>query len=237
MAPSPRAVPAPPAAPALAAAGFGASRRGLLEALKRLGPATLREAAADLGLSRETAREHLNALAADGLVTRAGTRRAGPGRPEVLYRLADRAEALFPRRDAQVLAELAAWLLARGGEATLRRFFVRRTAPRLAAAKARLAGLRGRRRLEEVARILSEEGYMASAADGAIRLAHCPILGVVGVTRLPCRAELAMVEALLGRKLRRTDYLPDGGTSCSYAVDPPPVRARGGPGVRAPKGL
>lgn len=206
------------------ATGLGDSRRGLLEALKRLGRATLRQAAADLGLSRETAREHLNALGADGLVERAGTRRRGPGRPEILYRLTARAEALFPRRDGELLAELVTWLVARGGEATLRRFFEERTGPRLAAARPRLAGLRGRKRLEEVARILSEEGYMAEVVDGALRLCHCPLRSVVAVTHIPCRTELALVESLLGRPFRRTDYLPDGGDSCSYRVRGAPRR-------------
>lgn len=208
--------PRSPARDPVQATGLGDSRRRLLEAVKRLGAATLREAAADLGLSRETAREHLNALGADGLLERSGTRRDGPGRPEILYRLAPRAEALFPRRDAEVLAELSAWLLERGREAELRRFFERRAGARLGAARRRLVGLKGRKRLDEVARILTDEGYMAAVVDGSLRLAHCPIRSVVDVTHLPCRAELALVESLLGRKLQRTDYLPDGGTSCSY---------------------
>jgi predicted ArsR family transcriptional regulator len=207
-----------PPADGLRAAGLGDSRRRLLDAIKRQGAATLREAAADLGLSRETAREHLNALGAEGLIERAGTRRGGLGRPEIVYRLTARAEALFPRRDAEVLAELAAYLLAHGGEKDLRRFFEQRARSRLAAGRRRLAGLTGRERLEEVAQILSDEGYMAEVVDGSLRLAHCPMLGVVGVTRLPCRAELSLVERLLGRKLERTDYLPDGGMACAYRV-------------------
>jgi len=205
--------------PGAAPPGLGDSRRRLLDAIKRHGTATLREAAADLALARETVREHLNALGAEGLVERAGTRRGGPGRPEIVYRLTARAETLFPRRDGEVLGELTAWLLARGGEPMLREFFQGRAAARLAAARTRLAGLRGRKRLEEVARILSDLGYMADVAGGALRLAHCPIRSVVDVTHLPCRAELAMVEGLLGRTLRRTDYLLEGGTSCSYRVE------------------
>ncbi len=201
------------------AAGLGASRAQLLEGIKRLGRATLREAAADLGLARETVREHLNALGAEGLVERAGTRRAGPGRPEIVYRLTPRAEALFPQRDRELLGELSAWLLAHGGEPELRSFFEERARTRLSGARARLSGLKGRRRLEAVARILSAEGYMAEAVGGSLRLAHCPIRGVVDATRLPCRAELGLVERLLGRKLKRTDYLPEGGTSCSYRVE------------------
>ena len=207
-----------PAAPAslLPDAGFGPTRRRLLEALKRHGATTLRELGGELRVSRETLREHVQALAAEGLVVREGTRRHGPGRPEVLYGLAPRADALFPQRESQVLADLAAHLLARGGEAELKGFFEARAGRRLDAARARLAGLRGRKRLEEGARILAEEGYMAEVVDGTLRLAHCPLMGVVAVTRLPCRAELGMVESLLGHRLRRIDYLPDGGLSCSY---------------------
>jgi predicted ArsR family transcriptional regulator len=217
--PAPAAAPAP-AAPSLAA--FGASRRLLLEALKRRGTATLLEAAADVGLSRESVREHVNALAAEGLVARAGVRRAGPGRPELLYRLTSRSGALFPQRDAALLGELAAFLAAGGQDDVLERFFARRAAARRKVAQRRLAGLTGRRRLEEVARILSEDGYMAEvvkAPGGAtLRLTHCPIGALVAATRLPCRAELGLVEDLLGRRLKRTDYLPEGGASCSYMV-------------------
>ena len=118
-----------------------------------------------------------------------------------------------------MLAELAGYLLAHGGAGALRRFFEERAARRLGSARGRLAGLRGRKRLEEVARILSEEGYMAEAVGSTLRLAHCPLRDIVGVTHLPCRAEQALVGSLLGRPLRRTDYLPDGGDSCSYRVE------------------
>ncbi len=222
---------APPAAPAPTSgageppgAALGASQRRLLEVLKRRGSATLLEVSAALALSRETVREHLNALAAGALVARNGTRRGGRGRPEILYRLTRRAESLFPQRDGAVLGELAAWLRSHGGDAMLKRFFEERAGRRRDEAMRRVAKLKGRRRLEEVARILSEEGYMAEVEGGALRLCHCPIAQAVAVTRAPCRAELAFVESLLGRPLTRTDYLPDGGASCTYRVG----SARGG---------
>lgn len=196
----------------------GATQQRVLDAVKRRGQASLLELAATLGLTRETLREHLNALGAAGMVERAGVRRGGRGRPEVMYRLTPAAEALFPQRDGELLGELAAWLTAEGDEAALRRFFDQWSGRRRAAAMERVAGLRGRERLREVARILSEEGYMAEVEGDALRLCHCPIRNVVAATRAPCRAELALVQDLLGRPLTRTDYLPDGGASCSYEV-------------------
>ncbi len=223
--PAPRSPARPPSTPTdtPSLAAFGESRRRLLESLKRRGTATLLEVAAELRLSRESVREHLNAMAGEGLVARAGVRRAGPGRPEVLYGLTTRAGALFPQRDAALLEELAAFLVDRGHENVLERFLARRAAARKQAARRRLAGLTGRRRLEEIARILSDDGYMAEVVESqagapTLRLTHCPIGSLVAATRLPCRAELALVEGLLGRKLERIDYLPDGGLSCSYRI-------------------
>ncbi len=204
--------------------GLGASQRRLLDALKREGLLTLRELAAALALSRETLREHVNALAAAGLVRRAGNRRGGRGRPEVLYQLTAAAEGLFPQKDGQLLAELTAWLTDEGHEATIRAFFEQRAERRGADALSRVEGLRGKRRLEEVAKILTEEGYMAEVTGRSLRLCHCPIRQAVDVTRAPCRSELLMVERLLGRRLERTDYLPDGGVSCTYRVEDAPAR-------------
>lgn len=196
--------------------GFGPTQRQLLELLKRRGTATLRELALATALSRETLREHLHALAAAGLVARAGSRRGGRGRPEILYRLADSADDLFPQRDGAVLADLAAWLRAEGQEGTMKRFFEQRAERRAVAALERLGSLKGRRRLEEVARILTEEGYMAEVHGRSLRLCHCPLRQAVAATRAPCRAEQSFVERLLGRALERTDYLPEGGASCTY---------------------
>lgn len=211
-------------APADPRPGVGASQLELLLALKRRGPSTIVELGAALQLAKETLREHLAALVGRGLVGRHGARRGGPGRPEIVYGLAPAADAFFPRREGAVLTELVRHLLAEGREAELRAFFAARATARREAAGARLAGLRGRHRFDEVARILTEEGYMAEVVtDGAgrpraLRLCHCPIRDVVAVTRLPCRTELAFVEALLGRKLSRSDYLPEGDASCSYQL-------------------
>jgi predicted ArsR family transcriptional regulator len=102
-------------------------------------------------------------------------------------------------------------------------------AQRRDAALGRLEGLHGRERLEEVARILTEEGYMAEIQPGTngapaqLRLCHCPVRELVEVTRAPCRAEVAFVKALVGRELARSglarvEHIADGGSACAYAV-------------------
>lgn len=211
--------------------GLGTSQRILLERLKRLGTASLGELEGDLGLARETVRDHLKALGAEGLVERAGVRREGPGRPQVLYRLSAEGERLFPRREGELLRELAAFLIDDGREELLAGFFDRRAAAKRERLAARVAGLDPERRLREVAAILTEEGFLAEVAAPAgstaardaagpprLRLCHCPLREVVAVSHLPCRAELALIEELLGRRLARETFIPHGASACTYAV-------------------
>lgn len=208
------------------APGLGESQRRILLALKRRGPLTLAEVARDLDLARETLREHLNALAGRGLVRRAGTRGEGPGRPEILFALSEAGEALFPRGEGRLLRDLAAFLVERRATDLLRDFLEERVARRRGEAEDRLRGLEGRDRLEEVAAILSEEGFMArveaggGASEPVLRLCHCPIRELVEASRLPCEVEVAFVRELVGEPLRRIEYMPEGDRTCTYHPEP-----------------
>jgi predicted ArsR family transcriptional regulator len=103
----------------------------------------------------------------------------------------------------------------------LEEFFAWRTGSRRPAAEARLGGLTGMARLEELARMLEEEGYMpevTATPDGRpmLRLCNCPIAGLAGLTDLPCRAELGFLESLLEESLVRTEHRASGSIACAY---------------------
>lgn len=196
----------------------------ILEHLKRSGEASIPDLARTFGLSPETVRAHMKALAEDAWVEDSGTRSEGRGRPERLWALTRAAESLFPRREAEVLQGFAAYLREVGREDLLVAFLDRFAGERRATALTRLKGLEGRARLDEVALILSDEGYMAEIVDGPdgglprLRLCHCPVRELVEVTRAPCRAEVTFVRELVGDTLARVEYIPDGGAACAYAV-------------------
>lgn len=214
--------------------GLGESQRVLLFELKRRGEATLAElAAADL--ARETIRDHLKSLQAGGLVERAGVRRQGRGRPQVVYRLTPGGEKQFPQREGELLQELAEFLLDGGHEELLERFFAARNDRKRRRLAARLGPLSGAERVREVAAALTEDGFLAEAVDGgrALRLCHCPWRHLVAVSRLPCRAEIGLVGELLGRPLVRESFMPDGDAACTYTM-PDPAGEAGRP-VAAPE--
>ena len=205
--------------------GLGDTQRRVLELLKLRGPSTLAELGGAVELARETLREHLNALAARGLVRPAGRRREGPGRPENVYALDEAGEALFPRREGEVLRQLAEHLLEEGASEALASFFRRRVAAVGEEALRRVADLEGRERLEAVAEILSEEGFMARIREGEdgrprLILHHCPLRELVEATTLPCRAELTWVGEALDEPLERESWMPGGDRTCGYAVGP-----------------
>jgi predicted ArsR family transcriptional regulator len=210
--------------------GLGETQQAILLSLKRRGPATQAQVGEELDYSPATLREHLRTLTTHGLVERRGSRHGKRGRPEVVYALTRRGEALFPHRESEVLSELVAHLLELGHGDLLDRFFAARVAARRPAALARVRGLRGAERFQEVARILSDEGFMALVGDTpggpTLRLCHCPIRDLVAVTSLPCRYEQALIGELLDRPLQRTEYLPDGQASCSYREATPTTPAQ-----------
>lgn len=202
--------------------GLGESQAAILELLLRRGRATLAELEEDLELATETLRDHLDALAVKGLVERAGVRRDGPGRPRIVYGLSESGLELFPRREADLLRELTRFLAEEGSLHLLEEFFERRASAQREELIGRVSGLEGEERLREVARILSEQGFMAEVAHQEspprIRLCNCPIRDLVEVSHLPCRAELRLVRELLGRSLHRVSYMPDGDDSCTYSL-------------------
>lgn len=202
--------------------GLGGTQRSILDLLKRGGSATIPQLARELGLNIETVRGHLKTLTARALVRRMGGRRSGPGRPEIVYGLTPASEDLFPRSEGAVLRELASHLKQSGNGHILQEFIEHGIARRREEALARVAHLEGRERLDEVARILSELGFMARVEDASgtptLRLCHCPLRALVDATRVPCRAEIGFIGELLGKPLARLSYIPAGAPSCSYAV-------------------
>lgn len=207
----------------IAASGLGASQRRVLVLLKRDGEQSVGELAARLELAAETVRGHMSALAGHGLVRRAGSRKDGPGRPEILYGLTDGAETLFPQEEGRLLRELTAYLTGEGHDGVLEAFFEARLERQREEARERVQGLDGRERLEAVADVLTEEGFMAEVVEdgdgeAGLRLCHCPLKEMVAVSRLPCRAEVAWIRQLLGLELTRRSWMPEGDRTCTYSV-------------------
>jgi predicted ArsR family transcriptional regulator len=202
--------------------GLGDSQQAIMAHLRRLGPSTLADLGARIELAVPTLREHIHVLLGRGLVREAGRRGEGPGRPSTLYALSPQGAELFPLREHELLQRLVLHLHEQGKSELLESFFAGEAKHANAASRKRLEGLTGRERLDEVARIMTERGFMAEIDDSGdrprLRLCNCPLRHIVEVSHLPCKAEIGFVRELLGEKMARETFMPDGDHTCSYVA-------------------
>lgn len=202
-------------------------RRSLLMALKRRGRAHADELATDLAVTVSAVRQHLAALAGAGLVTHDDVRQ-GPGRPRHFHRLTSAGEELFPRAYGELTSELLACVEDEDPE-LLDRLFERRRRRRVERARRRLADLDLAGQVQELARVLDDDGYLAEARaepDGTFRIVehNCAILNVALRYGQACGTELAFLrEVLPAASVERVAHLLDGSHVCAYRITPRPT--------------
>lgn len=202
------------------------TRRELLQLVKRKGSLSLDEAMEALDMARTTVREHLLRLERKGLVERS-TERQGRGRPSLRYTMTPKAKILFPSRDGELMGRLLAFLNEEGAEELVGTFFEDYWNERTRRVKQKLEGVGEddlEKRLELLAEILEEEGFMPQIERGegtiTIRECNCPFPESVKQTHIPCKLEAAFYETLFGAQVKRSNYIPDGHPACTYELAP-----------------
>ena len=205
------------------------TRRRILDLIKRKGPQDASALAGPLGISPMGVRQHLYVLEREGLVS-FEERSGGVGRPAKLWRLSADGERLFPDAHAQLLEEvLAAGRKALGPE-EVGRLLDERTRAQRNEYRRRIPptpdpGVR----LEALARIRREEGYMAESKknpDGSYSLVenHCSILRAAEACAELCDCELDLFRSLLGDgfEVEREEHIATGDRRCAYRIRPAP---------------
>jgi DeoR family suf operon transcriptional repressor len=198
----------------------------LMTALKHAGDATADQLAATLGITVSAVRQQLDGLHTDRLVTWRPEAR-GRGRPTHVYQLTRAAESLFPKAYGGLTTELLGYV-ADADPALVDDIFDRRRQRRLVGAQARLAavGPDFAARVAELARILDDDGYLASweaLPDGSYRIVehNCAVLDVAERYGQACSSEIAFLrQALPDARIERVSHMIAGAHSCAYEVTP-----------------
>jgi DeoR family transcriptional regulator, suf operon transcriptional repressor len=200
-----------------------AAQRSVLYAVRRRGEATVADVAEMLDMTPSGARQHLAGLADAGLLEAGNTARAPgqQGRTERAYRITPAAEPLFPKAYGELTNQLLGYL----PSGAVARAFQHRRDDRIAAAEARLAKKRTfAAKVEELAKILDEDGYLAAPErlpDGAYRIAerNCAIFAVAREHPLACTTELEFIRAALPEAdIERVTHMMAGAHACSYEI-------------------
>jgi DeoR family suf operon transcriptional repressor len=196
-------------------------RSSILFQLKRGHATTARELAEVLGVSLNAIRHHLKELEAEALV-QSERRPHGIGAPAFVYRLTSAADALFPRRYESTLNQVLDHVVRQEGRAAAVAVLRGRYETLARELAAELRGASPAERLDAVARLLSDEGYMAEAqgstSESVLVEHNCAIQGVA--ERFPeiCAAEARFLSEVLGAQVERREHILSGCSACEYRV-------------------
>ncbi len=170
-------------------------------------------------------RQHLYALQAEKFVT-VEERPVPIGRPAKHWQLTAEADRFFPDAYSELSLSLIGALGDAFGPEGLKRVLETRYARQLATYVERIspsASLRGK--LQQLARIRTEEGYMAEVKHGGkgsflFIENHCPICVVATQCQGFCTAELDLFRKVLGPEvgIEREEHIISGARRCAYRV-------------------
>src|SRR5919206_1888289 len=206
-------------------AGERKTRRAITKLLKTDGPIDSAQLAQRLGLTAMAVRQHLYALQREGLVT-SEERPVPIGRPAKFWRLTREADRLFPEAYAELSVALIDSVKDAFGDEGLERVLTSRCARQKTDYKKRIRpGDSLERKLQELAKVRSEEGYMAEVrreADGSYLLVenHCPICAAANACQGFCTTELDLFRSVLGPgvAVERAEHIIRGDQRCVYRI-------------------
>jgi DeoR family suf operon transcriptional repressor len=201
-------------------ASFPPTRRSVVELLKARGEATATELADELTLTAAAVRVQLKDLEDAGFVAHRRRGDEGRGRPTHCYSLTPAAGALFPQRYGDLTNELLEYVPADQVPA----LFEKRRQRRTEGARVRLAGKGFGPRIVELARILEEDGYLATAEQvnrdtWRIVEGNCAILDVALKYGHACSSELAFLRDVMpDADVERVSHIVAGARACAYEI-------------------
>ena len=202
------------------------TRHRVMSLLKCDGPQDVASLSLSLDISAMAVRQHLYELQERGLVTYDETPRP-VGRPAKLWRLTPDADAFFPNGHADLVVGLIATMRNTFGDDGMERVLAARSKEQIATYRHAMRPNDSlRRRLQALAKIRTDEGYMASvepAGRGRYMFVenHCPICSAASACTGICAAELRVFQEALGRDVdvKRTDHILAGARRCAYVVE------------------
>jgi predicted ArsR family transcriptional regulator len=216
-------------------AGEGKTRAAIVRLLKTEGAMDSAQLAERLRLTAMAVRQHLYVLQEEKFVT-AEERPGAVGRPAKYWRLTPEADRFFPAAYAELSVALIDALGDAFGPAGLKRVLESRCSRQQAAYAERItAGAPLEEKLKQLARVRTEEGYMAevqheSRTSFLFIENHCPVCAAATACQGLCETELDLFRRVLGPDIgvERVAHVVSGDRRCAYRITPlnKPARRR-----------
>ncbi len=202
-----------------------ATRRAILELLKRRGSQSSAEMADELGVSSMAVRQHLQELEQAGDVVSNDESR-GVGRPTKIWGLTNQAERHFPDRHRDLMLDLINSVKEVMGQAGMDKLLSQRAKEQISVYSKRVQSRsKLKQKVDELADIRSEEGYMAETqleSENSVLLIenHCPICSAAESCVGLCSVELDVFKKTLGKSVsvERVEHMISGDRRCAYRI-------------------
>ncbi len=200
------------------------TRQRVLELIKRQPECTVAQLAASLGISGMAVRRHISSLQGDGWIS-AGMSRQPRGRPVLRYSLTAKGEAQFPHTYDRLAIQLLDEVCRDSRPKQVKRLLQHIGEKNASSIAPRLAGKTLSGRVSELAKALTEQGYMAEfrvLRGKGFRLTehNCALAEVSQRCPVICECELEMMRKLLGARVNRAEHRLQGDPRCSYLITP-----------------
>ncbi len=201
------------------------TRREILNKLKMRGALPSKLMAGELGISSMAVRQHLRELADVGDVV-SNDQSSGKGRPTKYWELTKRAARHFSDRHRDLILDLVSGLKETLGQEGLDALLARRGAGQVEAYSKKVnASTSLFQQTKALAKIRSEEGYMADAERGETGVCylvenHCPICAAAENCAELCSTELTVFQKTFGDQVsvERTEHLMTDSRRCVYRI-------------------
>ncbi len=206
-----------------------ASRRNILDLLKRHGDASAGEIADELGMTRENARQQLQLLEQEGWIARSERTAPGArqqvtavGRPPVVFRITPAGDHLFPKNYDQLSVTLVDAVTEQLGLEALVKLLSAITEQQVRHWEPRLTGLSLPERIKALKDIYVEDDphtSMRKEPRGYVLVErNCPFLNVAMRRPQLCAITVNTLTRLLGVRVVREERFQDGDRRCVFRV-------------------
>jgi len=196
----------------------------IIQTLKSQGEMTAKALAEQLGLTTMGIRQHMLSMETAGTIA-FKDKKAPRGRPTRYWSLTEKSNEKFTDRHSELTVQLIDSVQSVLGSSALEKLIADREDKMFEQYQAKLEqGTTIKEKLELLAEIRSDEGYMATVVEqeGELWLMenHCPICAAATKCQNFCRSELQLFQKLFDDLaiISREEHIVEGSRRCAYRV-------------------
>jgi predicted ArsR family transcriptional regulator len=194
----------------------------VLKAIQMRGKASIKDVAADLGVTASAVRLHLTQLQASGAI-RTDKVREGVGRPYYVYSVTPQAHDLFYRDSGDLARMLLEEVSETEGPDALRAILGRVSARLASKYREQVPGQDLAERVRAWAELLDRRGLAveieATGKGYVLREYGCPYQNVAVGNRAVCEMERQVMARLLESGVELTECVLDGHRGCEFTIE------------------